>query len=190
MAKNIYMVYLCDVLGCVPRDALLPINIKLQSFFEKILAAQKTSFQSVIVHWLAYQPTPEPNELLLYFVPDRSLSVAKEAGGPEGGSGDGFTWWQDSVGAVSEVYTSKTTGAEMLALVGFHELMHNKLRLRDAQLHPKGGLASDPVSGGAPSAGNVRDMAAALSRAAPQWAQGVSKMAYGRSDPLSRYYTI
>jgi len=190
MAKGIYMVYLCDVLGCVPRGSILKINIALQSFFQKIVATPGSGFQSALVHWLAYQPTPEPHELLLYFVPDRSLSVIKEAGGPAGGSGHGLTWWRDTVGAVSEVYTSSQSDPDMLSLVGFHELMHNKLRLGDSLLHPKGGLAADPVAGGAPSASNVRDMAAALRRAAPQWARGVSIMANGRTDPVSRYYQI
>jgi hypothetical protein len=191
MANEIYKVYLCDVLGCVPRGSILQINITLQSFFQKIVATAGSGFQSALVHWLAYQPTPEPHELLLYFIPDRSLSVVKEAGGPAGGSGDGLTWWRDSVGAVSEVYTSsKQNDPAMLPLVGFHELMHNKLRLGDALLHPKGGLAGDPVAGGAPSPSNIADMAAALKRAAPQWAKGVSIMANGRTDPMSRYYQV
>lgn len=185
-----YKVYLCDVLGCVPRDSLAKINTVLQDFFTKIVAASGNKFQSTLVHWVAYQPAPEPHELLLYFVPDRSLSVIQEAGGPSGGSGHGLTWWRDSVGAVSEVYTSKQRDPTMLALVGFHELMHNKLRLSDPLLHPKGGLAADPVQGNSPSPSNVRDMAAALPKAAPQWARGVSIMANGRIDPLSRYYKI
>jgi hypothetical protein len=190
MAKSIYMVYLCDALGCVPRGSILKINIALQSFFDKIVATPGTGFESALVHWLAYQPTPEPHELLLYFVPNRSLSVIKEAGGPEGSGGHGATWWRDTVGAVSEVCTSMQSSPDMLPLVGFHELMHNKLRLTDPLLHPKGGLAGDPVAGSAPSPSNVRDMAAALKSAAPQWARGVSIMANGRTDPMSRYYQI
>ena len=191
MGKGIYKVYLCDVLGCVPRSAILNINVTLQSFFEKIVATPGSGFQSALVHWLAYQPTPESHELLLYFVPDRSLSVAKEAGGPNGSSGDGFTWWRNSVGAVSEVYTSNISDPDILPLVGFHELMHNKLRLLGALLHPKGGLAADPVAGRTPSASNVSDMAAALKRAALHSGPRVcSIMANGRTDSLSRYYQI
>jgi hypothetical protein len=66
-----YKVYLCDALVCVPRDQILKINIKLQTFFQKIVATKGSGFDSAMVHWLAYQPTPARHELLLYFVPER-----------------------------------------------------------------------------------------------------------------------
>jgi hypothetical protein len=53
------------------RHQILKINIKLQTFFQKIVATKGSGFDSAMVHWLAYQPTPARHELLLYFVPER-----------------------------------------------------------------------------------------------------------------------
>src|SRR5262249_6534696 len=56
-----------------------------------------------------------------------------------------------------------------LAAVALHELMHNKLRLQDAELHQYDGLAQASVGPGTrPSDGNVRMLAPVLLGASPQ----------------------
>jgi hypothetical protein len=189
MANVVYKVYLADMLGCVPTDTKLKINLTLQSFFTKVV--QKSSgFSSALVHWIAYYPTPAANELLLYYVPDIARSIVVSAGGQPPAGNDGFSF-QGSGGWVSEVYASNHSDAELLARLGFHELMHNKLQLKDPQLHPKGGLAAKTVTNStALSAGNISDMAQALPNSVPQWAGGVSTLVQGRSDPMSRFYQI
>lgn len=187
-----FNVYLADPLGCVPSDMIAPINISLQSMFKKCVNASGGAFSDALVHWLAYRPTPQPHELMLYFVPNKDKSIAFEIGYTPSRTASGFTAWKESTGAVSEIYMSEI-GKDVAygANQGFHELMHNKLRLNDNQLHPKGGLASGNISGSTQILNsNIADMAAALKNKAPQYAAGLMSAVNGRNDQISRYYTF
>ncbi len=188
----IFYVYLADPLGCVPSNMIAPININLQSIFKKCVAASGNAFSDAFVHWLAYKPTPQPHELMLYFLPDRGKSVVAEIGLSPSRTSAGSTGWTTAQGAVSEIYMSEVgKDADLAAALGFHELMHNKLRLNDPQLHPRGGLAGTNVSSIAQlSNSNIADMAAALRNNAPQYAAGLMSAINGRNDPVSRYYTF
>lgn len=186
---SLYKVYLADPFGCVSADAKLKINIALQNYFNQIVGAKGSGFSSALVHWLAYFPTPQPYELMLYYLPSRSVSAAAELGATPAQDTDGTTYWKAGGPAVSEVY--KGSGDAIgLANLGMHELMHNKLRLNDAQLHPKNGMAGAIVTASTKlSPGNIADMAAALKKDAPQYTSAFSSMVQGRNDPMSRYYT-
>ncbi len=187
-----FKVYLADPLVCVPSNMLLPININLQSMFKKCVDASGGAFSDALVHWLAYNPTPQLHELMLYFLPDREKSIAVEIGKTPSRTAAGSTGWTTAQGAVSEIYMSEVgKDADFAAALGFHELMHNKLRLTDPQLHPKGGLAGASVSNIAQlSNSNIADMAAALKNNAPQYAAGLMSAINGRNDQISRYYTF
>jgi len=188
-----FKVYLADPLGCVSADLKLKINTQLQTWFKQCAGASGQAFDDAVVSWLASTPSLQPHELLLFFVPDRSKSIATELGKSPGDDSNGFTAWVSGAtgAAVSEVYVSavRANGARAAAL-GFHELMHNKLRLNDA-MHAKGGLAADSVDEATQlSKTNVSDMGAALKNTTLQYMKGYESAATGRNDPLSRYYTI
>ena len=90
-------------------------------------------------------------------------------GNTGGGSGNGLTILGSS--NASEVYVSSSKSG--LAELTFHELMHNKLHLDDANLHKKDGLAVKEVPlGGVPSPNNISDMKAALKNSHKQWTGG------------------
>lgn len=189
---NPYMVYLADPFACVPANLLSPIALNLRGLFQKCVLASGGAFTDAFTPWLAGFPdNTKPHELLLYFLPDETKSIAAiDLGIPPTGGPRGFTVWKGTLGAVSEVYVSAIgPNADALSAVAFHELMHNKLRLQNAQLHPKGGLAAATVN--APSQisnANQTDMGSALAKAAPQYVQGFRSAFDGRHDPLSRYY--
>jgi hypothetical protein len=112
--------------------------------------------------------------VVIYFVLDRSQSIARKNLGiePPGGVGGGFTFFDGGV-TLSEVYVAGSMPALRLANVAFHELMHNKLKLGNA-MHTLGGVAASPTTERAIlSAEGIRRMSAALFRAVPQYTRGM-----------------
>lgn len=156
------------------------LKTKLEGWFGKIVDAADTA----VVSWTSSAPaTIQDHELLVYFVGSSSGSILKVMPGNTGGggNGNGLTVFGGSLTG-SEVYVSNSkTG---LAELTFHELLHNKLHLDDANLHKKDGLAVATVPlGGQPSATNISDMNKALKNKNKQWTGGWQAF----NDPLNGY---
>jgi len=88
----------------------------------------------------------------------------------------------------SEVYV-KSSDPIFLAKLAFHELMHNRLKLGDAELHSQGGLASGNISSSTPlTAANIEAMARVIKDPIAQWTEGIDILTSGRFDLISEYY--
>jgi hypothetical protein len=120
----------------------------------------------------------DDDEMIMYFVPNprRSLikSVAKRGAAHAGGG----TVMTDQ-GMISEVFISEAAGdariGRLLAVIAFHELMHNKLDAHPTRgvvsdIHNLGGAAKATVGhGDDPSDNNKRLMATHLGIRIPQY---------------------
>jgi hypothetical protein len=89
----------------------------------------------------------EPWDVVVYFVRDRSQSIAARLGAQPSDDAAGLTSFTSS-GVVSEVYVEGNGPADKLALIAFHEIMHNKLQ-RGNSMHQNagGGVAVSPTKG-------------------------------------------
>jgi len=141
---------------------------KLEGWFGKIV----DTTDAALVTWTSSMPaTIQDHEMLVYFVSSSGSSILKFMPGNTkgGGSGNGLTVFGSS--SASEIYVSSSRNG--LAELTFHELMHNKLQLDDANLHKKDGLAVKTVPlNGQPSPSNIIDMKAALKNGNKQWTGG------------------
>ena len=164
-------------------DIILEVNRILQRYFDKVVKAhdampnKKKKFGSASVQWLAFTPTIQPNELLVYLLPLGSKIVKNkklEVGSPPPGH-DGLTVsYAGGKSAGSEVYDRFSNSAALIANLMFHEFMHNKLNLDNNSLHTRGGLAAATVGPNTQlTPENIRDMAAALDTDRPQWVDGL-----------------
>ncbi|HEY0429887.1 MAG TPA: hypothetical protein VGC76_19040 [Pyrinomonadaceae bacterium] len=156
------------------------VKTKLEGWFGKIVDSGDTA----LVSWTSSAPASiQDNELLVYYVSGSSGSILKVMPGNTGGSGNGngLTVFGGSLTG-SEIYVSSSKSG--LAELTFHELLHNKLHLDDANLHKKDGLAAATVPiGGQPSTSNISDMNKALKNKNKQWTGGW--LAF--SDPINGY---
>ena len=145
------------------------VKTTLEGWFGKIVDAGDTA----LVTWTKSAPASiQDHELLVYYVANSSGSILRFMPGNSGGSGNGsgLTAFGGSLTG-SEVYVSSSRSG--LAELTFHELMHNKLHLDDANLHKKDGLAVATVPlGGQPSPANITDMNQALKNKNKQWTGG------------------
>jgi len=156
------------------------LKSKLEGWFGKIVDAGDTALAT----WTSSAPVSiQDHEMLVYFVGSSgSDSILRVMPGNTkgGGSGNGLTVFGNL--SASEIYVSSSRNG--LAELTFHELMHNKLQLDDANLHKKDGLAVKTVPlGGQPSTANINEMKAALKNSHKQWTGGW--IAY--NDPLNGY---
>jgi hypothetical protein len=118
----------------------------------------------------SYRPALlQPHDVVIYFVADRSSSVALKLGlEPPAGVGGGFTFFNGAV-TVCEVYVEGSMPAHRLANVAFHELMHNKLAMGN-EMHALGGVAGSPTQERSIlTAESIKRMSAQLFRAVPQY---------------------
>jgi hypothetical protein len=165
-----YNIYLGEINKCGLTDAEKSgLKTKLEGWFSSIVADGDTAS----VSWVSSEPsTIQENELLVYFVSSSGSTILKFMPGNNagGGNGNGLTVFGGNQTG-SEVYVSSSKSG--LAELTFHELMHNKLHLDDANLHKKDGLARAVVPlGGQPSPDNIKDMKAALKNKQKQWTGG------------------
>ena len=154
------------------------VKSKLEGWFAKITADGDTALAT----WVKSPPSAiQDHELLAYFVSGSGSSILKfMPGSTGGGSNNGLTVFGSS--SASEIYVSNSPSG--LAELTFHELMHNKLQMNDADLHKKDGLAAKVVPlGDVPSTVNLSDMKTALKNSHKQWTGGWM----AASDPSNGY---
>jgi len=127
--------------------------------------------------------------LLVYFMPS-GKSVVKNVPNlnkPVDLNADGTTV---HLAGASEVYV-KSDDAVILAKLAFHELMHNRLKQSDDQLHPQGGLGGASITPATKlNDRNIKTMQAALNTPITQWTAGIGILNNGKIDPMSEYYQI
>jgi hypothetical protein len=156
------------------------LKTKLEGWFGKIVDSGDTA----LVSWTSSAPaTIQDHELLVYYVSSSGGSILKVMPGNTGGggNGNGLTVFGGNLTG-SEIYVSSSKSG--LAELTFHELLHNKLHLDDANLHKKDGLAVATVPiGGQPSPTNISDMNKALKNKNKQWTGGWQAF----NDPLNGY---
>jgi hypothetical protein len=183
-----YRTFMVDPLGALPAGLGTAIQPQLALLFSPIVGADNF-FEN---NWVFFDPNaaaPMGHELLVYFMP-AGKSIVKSAPnvqGPIDLSAEGNTAY--GAGA-SEVYV-KSNDAVLLAKLAFHELMHNRLKQSNQQLHPQGGLAAAKLSGSSTlNTRNIQSMAAVLRQPITQWIAGISILKNGKNDPMSEYYKV
>jgi hypothetical protein len=207
MPYNVYLFNGLAISNPMSRTVLSPANSTLiqtvlKGYFDQVVQAHdnlgrrgQTSYGSSNVLWV--QP-PFPNiaahELLIYLIPAGTTVVTNgklQQGQPPSGH-DGFTHSIANPPGVggsttgSEVFPNfalTPAGLKLVASIMFHETMHNKLALNNAQLHPQDGLAMGPpppsrvITDTTPlTTGNINTMAQNLDVARPQWTAGLAML--------------
>jgi hypothetical protein len=149
----------------------------LKEFFDEVCSSPLTSYSDSDFWWDSSSSDVRPHEVLIYFLDSQADSlVRKVAAGAS--LGPGGTTLIRSSGNISEVYVRESLAAmgsggdfaRGLAVLAFHEAMHNKLKL-GGSLHATGGggMAATTVFANTKlSSKNIQQMAAALGRSVPQ----------------------
>jgi hypothetical protein len=212
-----YNVYLFNGLGIsnpMNRTVLSAANLTsiqtvLKGYFDQVVQAHdrlgrrgQTNYGTSNVQWVQPPlPSIAAHELLVYLIPAGTTVVTNgklEQGKPPSGH-DGLTHSIANAPGVS----GSTTGSEVfpnfaltpqgltvVAGLMFHETMHNKLALGNAQLHSQGGLAIGVPQGAITDTtpltpNNINVMAAGLDVARPQWTAGLSVLVSAANVPDS-----
>jgi hypothetical protein len=169
---------------------------EVASLFRPVAEAAK--FEDVNVTATLALPTLMPSDVLVYLLPNEGYSLLEKAFGEGGGDPAGRTVVE--YGA-SEVYiagpTSGSGGVSMridhkqghtatfefvhdpptIAKVVFHEVLHNKLKMSDAQLHNQKGpgnalFRKELLPHSKRSAEDTALLAKVLGKTRPQWTKG------------------
>jgi hypothetical protein len=181
---GIYRTFIADPLGALSKELARSLQLQLANLFSPCTSDY---FESNRVYFASTTAKPVGHELLVYFMP-ANVSVIKNVPNMNGSpnlSADGAT--APKSGA-SEVYV-KSSDPIFLAKLAFHELMHNRLKLGDAELHPQGGLAAASISSSTPlTTANIEAMARVISDPIAQWTEGIDILTSGRFNPISEYY--
>jgi len=153
------------------------VGLYLKEFFDEVCTSPSTSFASSDFHWNTAAEYLRPPEVVIHFLTEKSDSlVRKISSGAQ--LGPGGTTRIHASGNLSEVYVRESLvamggGADIargLAVLAFHEAMHNKLQLGNS-LHSKGGggMAATTVYANTElNQPNIAKMAKALETAVPQ----------------------
>ena len=153
------------------------IGLYMQELFNAVCGSPSTPYSDSDFWWNASPGNVRAHEVVVYFVSNKSESLVKKVA-PSIGLGGGGTTRIHASGNLSEVYVAESLSAmgggsdiaRGLAVLAFHEAMHNKLKLGNS-LHAVGGggLASTTVYATTKiNAQNIAKMAPALSLAVPQ----------------------
>lgn len=154
---------------------MFAIGNYLVDYFAPICAASSGAFERANFSWSGTAANVLPNEIVVYFLPDRNSSIVSRLGGNVT-HGSGATY-SGAAGTVSEVYLAEMEGDAnyplLVANLAFHEILHNKLEPAPvADIHGigGGGLSSPTVNRGMrPSQAEINHMAGALSRNVSQY---------------------
>jgi hypothetical protein len=153
------------------------IGTYLKQFFDEVCTSSLTSYSDSDFWWDSSPSDIRAEEVLIYFLDSKSDSLVRQvsSGAPLGAGG---TTLIRSSGNLSEVYVRESLAAmggggdiaRGLAVLAFHEAMHNKLKL-GGSLHSTGGggMAATTVFANTNlNAANITKMAPTLSRSVPQ----------------------
>jgi hypothetical protein len=143
----------------------------LKGFFDEVCQLQSCPFSDSDFWW---DPTSVGDtDLLVYFIDSKSDSLVHKIR-PKASLGAGGTTHVSTAGNLSEVYLSAARNdvdpIRALAVLAFHEAMHNLLRLGNS-LHASGGmgLAAETVySNSTLTARNKTLMAGVMGKKIPQ----------------------
>ncbi len=139
------------------------------------ITSQSQDFRGSAVHcwWSSNKLLVDPDELVVYFLPQRRKSLIRKITRSSRNLGGAGTTFKTAKGMVSEVYIFEATDgsaqkSRLLSNLVFHELMHNKLdadpNQRQANVHNLGGAGATPTTvSSVPTASNKRIMARWLS---------------------------
>lgn len=192
---NVYLAEVCGNTGMTAEEKNAT-RTTLAEWFSQICSS--TSYSSNVT-WVNFAPAVSPTDLLCYFLPSELNSLLSLAGAPSNlRESHGKTWISPN-GTLSEVYVARCRQGRYIHWIpqlAFHELMHNKLGLSDADLHSKDGLArivvrrdgsvdTNLAPGRSPSSTNLSDMRRALGVARRQWTGGWAANCANFSDPLA-----
>lgn len=149
----------------------------LKEFFDQVCTSSLTSYSDSDFWWDSSPSDVRAEEVLIYFLDSKSDSLVRQlsAGAPLGAGG---TTLIRSSGNLSEVYVRESLaamggGADFargLAVLAFHEAMHNKLKV-GGSLHSTGGggmAAATVYANTNVNAANIAKMAPTLSRPVSQ----------------------
>lgn len=148
----------------------------LKGLFDEVCQHQSSGYSSSDFWWEPNAGDIADHELLVYLVPSRASSIIRTIS-PGLGLGPAGTTYFNNNFSLTEIYfdvafnLADANPHRGLAVLCFHELMHNKLK-RGNILHTNGGggLARATVySNYTLSAENKRLMATALSNRVPQY---------------------
>ncbi len=153
------------------------IGTYLKEFFDQVCTSPLTPYSSSDFWWDSSATDVRANEVLIYFLDRKADSLVRQvaSGAP---LGPGGTTLIRSSGNISEVYVRESLAAmggggdfaRGLAVLAFHEVMHNKLKL-GGSLHSTGGggmAATTVFADTRMNARNISKMAPTLSRSVPQ----------------------
>jgi hypothetical protein len=175
-------VYLSDPLVTIGNPGhYSKINQALQAHFD-IVAAKLNPPDKIMVAFIPATPTPTPSDILIYFSPVELSLVSNFAGrahNPLTDAGDGWTSIRPGTppSDASEVYV-KTSDPDQLAVLAFHEAMHNKLTMGQA-MHgtyaDSSRMAAKVTGPNTPvTPADANDMAVAFRRPVTQWTGGIA----------------
>ncbi len=116
------------------------IGVEMKALFDEVCLLQSCPFSTSDFWW---DPTSiKETEVLVYFMDSKSKSVIRRVK-PNAPLGAGGTTFISSAGNISEVYIGAANNdpdqARALAVLAFHEIMHNLLKMGNS-LHGSGGM--------------------------------------------------
>lgn len=183
---SFYNIYIIDPLKEVTE--FMAVAKLLSDWFDPI--AKEAKYDWSFVSFPQYVVSPQPHELMIY-VCAYEHSVLQHMPGanrktfpdPAVSPHKGTTVIGQPTG--SEIYV-KNSNADLIAALIFHEAMHNKLSMTNAQLHngfPSCSLSCEMIKAPAsPSASESKAMSAALNKPVPQWEEGQQYLWYAASQ--------
>jgi hypothetical protein len=158
----------------------LTIQEKLQAWFNGVIThSPQFKGAQAEVWWSSNALLLEEDELLVYFIPSVRHSIVKSVTGTVLPHGGGATMLSNN-GMISEVHIESAAGdariGQLLAVMAFHELMHNKLDADPqkssvgADVHSMGHTGNSRTGAGdVPSEANKIAMGKALHVKIPQY---------------------
>jgi hypothetical protein len=161
----------------------------LTHWFDNI-CNRSTTFRGSTVHcwWTSNVQLLDDDEMIIYFVPNPRRSLIRSVGKSDAAHAGGGTFMTDK-GMISEVFISESAGdariGRLLAVLAFHELMHNKLDAHPTKsvvqdIHNLGGAAKAKVGhGDEPTDNNKKLMAQHLGIRIPQYSGHLFSNAIG-----------
>jgi len=168
------------------------IGNNIKNLYDQVCQDPNTTFSDSDFFWNSSPGSIQSNEVLIYFVNTKGDSLITQVWPGSQLGVSGTTKWNTSSGCISEIYVSECISqmgdcdvALGLALMAFHESMHNKVRMGDS-LHNQSGVSLGrrviSFCGQALSAGDIALMAPALDRDTAQYTSFLNGLPQSTAD--------